>query len=361
MQPMRGPQQRMRQQGDDLLDISPSKSRRKSYTTSPMVDLEDSIRGTIRKGHEAITMDPVRVIVFLIIIASLICFVTLGTSVPSPQREFNDLARQPAAKELSSVFLNSCGSGEVRAFRAIVDRYGHTLTTNDRQLCGHYALQSGRKGYLEIVSTLIGMGVDPREEDPTGMALIEVACAEGRDEAFELMLEKDRSLCGDDLYYYAGKAPTQEASRRIVSVIKKTCNNNEVHGKLPDETQALRSDENKRNYESEWSDIASQEKYSKEIASLKAEIVKWRDRAFDAVKQKQDLAARVAVLEAELKSRKTTAPPPPRTEIVKEDDKYEKLWRESKVPERPLTGGPADELISSPLPPPNPLRDTFLS
>lgn len=389
MQPMRGPQQRPRPQ-NDLLDISssaaasaaaasgssPSKDRRSS--NSLMVDLEDSVTGAVRKGHEAaITVDPIRVIVFSIIIVSLIFFTTLGPSLPSPpQHESNGVdlgsARGSSASKVSSAFLNSCASSDRRSFEAILDRYGRDLTTGDKLLCMHYALQDGGEGYLDIVSTLLSMGVDPVVVDPTGVSLLEVSCTEGRVEAFRMMLRRDTRLCSsqgaDSLYYFAGRAPSQGVTKQLIETIREQCDGQPSKGKLgpqaggadkdlqmPGEVDVRREG---RSYESEWSEIASKEKYSKEVASLQIEVEKWRDRAFDAARQKQQLLDRVARLEAQLEAKevneaKSTATPrvePPE----RKDDEYERLWRDSKFvdADKPLTGGPANELISSPLPPP---------
>ncbi|EER19280.1 hypothetical protein Pmar_PMAR015841 [Perkinsus marinus ATCC 50983] len=165
-----------------------------------------------------------------------------------------------------------------------------------------------------------------------------------------------------------GRAPSQGVTKQFIETIREQCDGQPSKGKLvpqaggadrdlqmPGEVDTRREG---RSYESEWSEIASKEKYSKEVASLQIEVEKWRDRAFDAARQKQQLLDRVARLEAQLKAKevneaKLTATPrvgPPE----RKDDEYERLWRDSKFvdADKPLTGGPANELISSPLPPP---------
>ncbi|KAF4709085.1 hypothetical protein FOZ62_026315 [Perkinsus olseni] len=409
MQPMRGPQQRVRPQGD-LLDVSTaaaaeaspssSSSKERRGSNALMVDLEDSVTGALRKGHEAaVTLDPIRVIVFFIVIVALLFFATLGPTIPSlPQLPNRDLELDSvaagrasgegrgAAQGVSSAFLNACASGDRRSFQAILERYGRVLSSGDQQLCMHYALQGGEKGYLDIVSSLLSMGVDPVVEDPSGVSLLEVACGEGRVEAFDTMLRSDTGLCSSDsFYYFAGRAPTQEATRQLIEVIRKHCEKHK-DGKGDAEVAGARDDARfakeegspakGRNYESEWSDMTNREKYSKELASLQLEVEKWRDRAFEAARQKQDLLGRIARLEAQLQQAKqkaddqitTTPPPAAAVEHGKKDagadDEYERLWKDSHfgvVPDKPLTGGPADELLSSPLGPPPEGRNMFLS
>ncbi|KAF4662971.1 hypothetical protein FOZ61_002048 [Perkinsus olseni] len=407
MQPMRGPQQRVRPQGD-LLDVSTapapaeaspasSSSKERRGSNALMVDLEDSVTGALRKGHEAaVTLDPIRVIVFFIVIVALLFFATLGPTIPSlPQLPNRDLemnpaagrasGEAPAARGVSSAFLNACASADRRSFQAILERYGRVLNSGDQQLCMHYALQGGEKGYLDIVSSLLSMGVDPVVEDPSGVSLLEVACGEGRVEALDTMLRSDTSLCsGDSLYYFAGRAPTQEATRQLIEVIRKHCEKHK-DGKGDVEVAGVRDDARfakeevstakGRNYESEWSDMTNREKYSKELASLQLEVEKWRDRAFEAARQKQNLLGRIARLEAQLQQAKqraddqitTTRPPAPVEHGKKDagaDDGYERLWKDAHfgvVADKPLTGAPADELTSSPLGPPPEGRNMFLS